>query len=227
MYKGAITLVLTIFIYIVNGQANVTDTIISLGPPSTPSAVAPSPVSQTTQPTQTIQQPMESIIPCSAGNSIGYMILHQPNISSLVTTASMYNVSYDFSVAVTKPPTYLDVYLQLVATGVRTTWSNKIASKVPTDPRWFQVKIDGVVQGKYQIRLVPDGKETFNVPANQLPCFANGEAIPSVSAIFSVSNPSGDLANYPDRYPANGSKKSKTTSISILVGTVLLIWTWW
>ena len=31
------------------------------------------------------------------------------------------------------------------------------------------------LDGEYKIRLVPDGKETFNVKNDQLPCFADGE----------------------------------------------------
>jgi hypothetical protein len=74
----------------------------------------------------------------------------------------------------------------------------------------------GLVDGKYKLRLVPDGKETYNVPANQQPCFADGEAIPSVSAAFSISNSQGELASYPDQYPPNDSRK-QTVSIWKLI----------
>jgi hypothetical protein len=43
--------------------------------------------------------------------------------------------------------------------------------------------------GKYKLRFVPDGKETFGVTNDKLPCFADGEALPANSGEFKVANP--------------------------------------
>ena len=144
-------------------------------------------------------------IGCTPGNSVGYMLIRKPNITSMLTVGTPYNISWDWSISVTKPPVYLDAYIQLMAPGVRTTWKQEIAKKIPVEPRWFMWTPDGLLDGKYKIRLVPDGKETFNVAANLQPCFENGASIPSVSASFSMSNPRGDLSNYPDQFPPNSS----------------------
>lgn len=150
---------------------------------------------------------------CKPGISIGYMLIRQPNITSMMTVGNTYNVSWDWSIMVTKPPTYVDVYIQLMTPGVRTTWKQQIKMKQSVEPRWFLWKPDGMADGKYKLRLVPDGKETFNVASNLQPCFENGESIPSVSAAFTVSNPKGDLANYPDQFPPNSAAFSFKTKM--------------
>lgn len=135
----------------------------------------------------------------------GQMLIFQPNMSSLVTVGTAYNVSWSWSILVTKPPSFVDVYIQLIAPGVRETWKQKIAEKQSVDPRWFWWTPEGLVDGVYKMRLVPDGKETFGVNAKNLPCFANGESVPSASAEFTISNPRGELNNYPDKFPPNSA----------------------
>ena len=103
-----------------------------------------------------------------------------------------------------------------MAPGVRTTWKQKIAEKQTVEPRWFMWTPEGLLDGKYKIRLVPDGKETFDVPANLRPCTGNGETIPSVSASFTLSNPRGDLANYPDQFPPNSAEKLYVSIILVI-----------
>lgn len=188
---------------------NATTTSLNIIVPSTTSgASAPTASPTNSNSTDTGGGDNSNVTPCTPGNSVGYMIIRQPNITSMVTVGQMYNVSWDWSIAVTKPPSYVDVYVQMIASGVQVTWKNKVASRMPVEPRWFLIKLDGLFDGKYKLRLVGDSKETFNVPANQLPCFENGESIPSVSAAFSVVNSKGDLTPGTDMFPPN-SKASR------------------
>lgn len=166
--------------------------------------------------------PTNEIVDCTPGGSTGYGLVRKPNITSMVKIGVAYNVSWDWTVTVTKPPTYLDVYVQLFAAGIAEKWNTKVASNVPVDPRWFMWTPTGLVDGKYKLRFVPDGKETFNVPANQLPCFSNGESVPFVTAQFSISNGQGDLGVYPDPY-APSSAISLRASIHAQSNIVMLL----
>jgi hypothetical protein len=162
-------------------------------------------------------------VACKPGINVGYMLIRQPNITSMFTIGNTYNVSWDWSISVSKPAQYVDMYVQLVAPGVQVTWKKKILEKQGTSPRWFMWKPDGLVDGKYKIRLVPDGKETYGVRADEQPCFDNGESIPSVSASFSISNPRGDLGNYPDPFPPNSAVGSKAPFFLICALFLLLL----
>jgi hypothetical protein len=145
-------------------------------------------------------------IPCKPGESTGYGISRMPNSTSKVVVGTPFNVSWDYTVGVTTPPTFMDVYVQLIASGVRERWNNQIA-RVPAEPRWFIWTPIGFVNGRYKLRYVPDGKETFNIAADKLPCFENGESVPFVSATFSISNSRGDLGNYRDPFAPNSARK--------------------
>lgn len=142
-------------------------------------------------------------VACKPGSTVGYMIIRQPNMSSIVTVGTPYNISWQWSVAVTQIPAYVDVYVQLMTSGVTVTWKNKVLSQQSTDPSWFMWTPKAMMDGKYKMRLVPDGKETWGVPANELPCFSNGESIPSVSATFSVVNSKGELIDTRNDYMPN------------------------
>lgn len=148
----------------------------------------------------------------------------------MVNVGTKYNISWAYTKAVTNLPSYFDIYMQDIS--LATTWKKQIASKVPAVPQWFWYTPLGLADGKYKIRLVPDGKETFNVPVDQQPCFSNGQAIPSVSAAFSVVNPRGGLQSYPESYPANSGavsqgrlseKRLDQTSSWLLVGLMVMI----
>jgi len=167
--------------------------------------------------------PTNEIVSCSPGILTGYGLVRKPNISSTITVGTPYNVSWDWTVTVTKPPSYLDIYIQLFANGVPEKWNTVVAKNVPSDPRWFIWTPIGLVDGKYKLRFVPEGKETFNIPANLLPCFANGESVPFVTAQFSVSNLKGDLGVYGDPYAPNSARKLsfETNLFSFLVPLLL------
>lgn len=164
---------------------------------------------------------------CKPGNNVGYMLIRSPNITSRASVGKQMNISWDWSISVLTPPTYINAYIQLMAPGVRTTWKQIVAEKQSVNPRWFLWTPDALVDGQYKLRLVPDGKETFNIPANIQPCFANGECIPSVSASFTLSNHRGDLANYPQSYPANSAAKTNQpeylirNKVSIILSVVI------
>src|SRR5687767_12128840 len=64
--------------------------------------------------------------PCIPGISVGYMLIRKPNQSSIITVGQSLNVSWDWSITVKKIPTFVDVYVQLIAPGIRTTWKDKI-----------------------------------------------------------------------------------------------------
>ena len=208
---------------------------------TSPSAASSTSTTSGTQPTATVdpQQPSASNdtevieepapVACTPGISVGYMLIWQPNITSIVNVGRKYNVSWEYTKTVNKPPSFLDVYVQNLATAV--TWKNRIAQNIPTEPRWFWWTPVGLADGRYKIRLVPDGKETFNVKANEQPCFSNGESIPSVSAVFNVVNPKGPLGEYPESFPANsGAADSKSISrwqfwLGIVIGAfVAYLW---
>jgi hypothetical protein len=159
---------------------------------------------------------------CTPGNSVGYMIIRKPNITSMIMVGTQYNVTWDWSITVTKPPNYVDVYIQLIAQDITTTWKRQGAQHVPVNPRWFIWKPDGMVDGKYKLRLVPDGKETYNIAANLQPCFSNGEAIPSVSAAFTVTNSKGDIGTYPDQFPPNKSQRAYYPNFNLIITSYIL-----
>ena len=192
--------------------------------PTTTSAAAPTP--STSEPTNGDEDVQPDPILCTPGNSVGYMIIRKPNITSHVTVGMQYNVTWDWSITVTKLPSYVDVYIQLVAPGIATTWKKQVAKEVSTEPRWFFWKPEGLVDGKYKLRLVPEGKETYNVPANVQPCFSNGEAIPSVSAAFTVTNSKGDLSSYPDQFPPNAAKKQMLLDSKVVWMTCIVFGIW-
>ena len=145
---------------------------------------------------------------CVPGTSIGYMLIFQPNISSLLTVGTEYNVSWKWSVAVNNPPSYVDAYIQIVNRNIPVSWKNQIAANMPATQTWFLWTPSGLVNGKYQLRLVPDGKETYNIAANLLPCFSSGQSLPSVSAEFSIYNSAGSLPSYSDGYAPNAAQKN-------------------
>ena len=164
---------------------------------------------------------------CTPGISVGYMMIRKPNITSVVYTGSLYNVSWDYSVTVNNPPKYVDVYIQSIASGLRTTWKNKIAENISTARQHFFWEPKSLADGKYKLRLVPDGKETFNVPADKLPCFGDGESVPSVSATFKVFSPKGSFIEYPEQFPASSlgfSVGASNIHINLLAGMVIILW---
>lgn len=167
-------------------------------------------------------QPEENIVPCVPGIHTGYGLVRKPNITSKVIVGTQFNVSWDWTVTITNPPSYLDIYIQLFAPGLVEKWSTQVAKQVPSEPRWFMWTPEGLVDGKYKLRFVPDGKETFNVPADKLPCFSNGESVPFVTAQFSVSNSKGDLGVYPDPFSPNSSRRN-SPPFSIVLSFVTLV----
>lgn len=164
----------------------------------------------------------QASLACVPGISLGYLLIRQPNMSSIVTVGNSMNVSWDWSVSVKKIPQYVDVYIQLIAPGFPVTWKQQLIKQQAVNPRWFIFKVQGLADGKYKIRLVPDGKETYNVRADALPCFADGEAIPSVSSSFSVANSAGEIGNYPDLFPPNSVDKL-SIGLHVIVLVVLVI----
>lgn len=129
----------------------------------------------------------DKVVECVAGQTLGYMLVRQPNITSVAYVGNPYLIRWDYTMTVTKEPQYVNIYLQQIASGVRVTWKNQIASNVTGRYYWWQPK--GMLDGKYKIRIVPNGKETYNVKASEQPCFENGEAVPSVSSTFKMFNP--------------------------------------
>lgn len=167
--------------------------------------------------------PNEEIIPCVAGISTGFGLVRKPNITSKIQIGIPYNVSWDWTVTITKPPQYIDVYIQLMAPYVAEKWTTVVAKNIPSEPRWFMWTPEGLVDGKYKLRFVPDGKETFKVPANELPCFANGESVPFVTAAFSVSNSKGDLGVYDDPYAPSSSLRNHVSNSGVVVKLIPLL----
>lgn len=160
---------------------------------------------------------------CQPGINIGYMLIRKPNITSMLTIGIPYNVSWDYTTAVKKEPVFINVYIQLIASGIPVTWKNQIFSNQTATPRWFIWTPDKLVNGKYKIRIVPDGKENYNIPANLQPCFENGESLPSVSAAFTLSNPSGTNIDVSvDKYPPY-SKGHKLTVFTFYYCIIVII----
>lgn len=127
-----------------------------------------------------------TVVECVPGQTLGYMLVRQPNITSVAYINNPYLIRWDYTGTVTKEPSFVDIYLQQVAPGVRVTWKNQIAKNVTGRFYWWQPK--GLLDGKYKVRIVPNGKETFNIKASEQPCFENGEAVPSVSSTFKMFN---------------------------------------
>lgn len=149
--------------------------------------------------TETEPQPEPEPIPCKPGLSFGKILIRTPNATSVVFTGIKYNVSWEYDKLVTVIPSYLDVYLQM--DGVKQTWNNKIAENVDASQRWFIWEPKAMLNGRYRMRMVPEGKETYNVPANKLPCFENGEAVPTSSwQPFKVVDPNTNSIEYPDTF---------------------------
>lgn len=145
------------------------------------------PTSTETTPLSDLDSHEDKVVECVAGQTLGYMLVRQPNITSVAYVGNPYLIRWDYTITVSKQPEYVDIYLQQVAPGVRVTWKNQIARNVTGRYFWWQPK--GMLDGKYKIRIVPNGKETYNVKASEQPCFENGEAVPSVSSTFKMFNP--------------------------------------
>jgi len=173
--------------------------------------------------TQEGQPEDDNIVPCTPGIT-GYGL---PNITSKVVVGTPVNVSWDYTVTVTNPPSYIDVYIQMFAPGIVEKWSIQVAKKIPSEPRWFMWTPEGLVDGKYKLRFVPDGKEIFNIPANKFPCFSNGESQPFVTALFSVSNSKGDLGVYPDPFSPNASTRLAPSHFTSVYVVCLFLVTFW
>lgn len=129
----------------------------------------------------------DKVVECVPGQTLGYMLVRQPNITSVAYVGNPYLIRWDYTITVSKEPQYVNIYLQQIAPGVRVTWKNQIATNVTGKYYWWQPK--GMLDGKYKIRIVPNGKETYNIKASEQPCFENGESVPSVSSTFKMFNP--------------------------------------
>jgi len=162
--------------------------------------------------------------PCVPGTQIGSMLIRSPNMSSIVMVGSNVNVTWDYSTLVTNPPAYVDMYTQLVAPGTPPKWVQQLSNR-SVSPRWIIWTPSGLIDGKYKIMLVPDGKMTDGVAANKLPCFSNGQVVPSSSAEFSISNSNGGLVVYPDNFAPSsvGMVKSSILGIYLLILACLLL----
>lgn len=170
------------------------DTISAVGRSDNVTSVSDAPTSNTTSlPTSQQEGPLpetesheSSVVECVPGQTLGYMLVRQPNITSVAYINNPYLIRWDYTGTVSKEPSFVDIYLQQVAPGVRVTWKNQIAKNVTGRYYWWQPK--GLLDGKYKVRIVPNGKETFNIKATEQPCFENGEAVPSVSSTFKMFN---------------------------------------
>lgn len=134
--------------------------------------------------------------PCVKG-ATGYAIVWKPTEKSIAYLDVKFNVTWDYTPAVTSKPDYVDVYVQSQKPGSKVTWSTQVASKVPAEPRWFFWKPTALAEGPYKLMVVPNGKKLAGVRADSLPCFENGEAEPGVSQRFNImklTNTGNDLS---------------------------------
>ncbi|KAI9193158.1 uncharacterized protein BJ171DRAFT_412586, partial [Polychytrium aggregatum] len=164
--------------------------------------------------------------PCVPGTVLGSFIISAPNISSIFLVGSTVTITWKYSPTVTKPPKTINAFYQDVS--ITTTWSNKIGIGLTTTNNTLQWTIPPLLDGKYEVRLVPDGKETFNIPQDQMPCFSNGEALPAVSGAFSIQNPIY-VSPTVDRFPPNTSHAVRSGPAPVLhAGTLCLlaVWLW-
>ncbi len=164
-------------------------------------------------------------VPCKPGINLGRAFVRTPNSTSIVTVGQAYKVSFDFNKVVTKPPKFLDVYVQLLAAGIEEKWDKKVLSNVSPTPNWFFWTPVGLINGKYRLMIVSDGKMHIGVPADKRPCYTDGESLPSSSGEFKVVNVgSGGLDTYPDPFaPSSISKGKKGFSTDMTFFSVLFL----
>lgn len=141
-------------------------------------------------------------VKCVPGVKLGVMNILTPNSSTVITTGTNITVTWQYSALVKNYPRWIDVVLQSTEPGIVATWSNKIASKVMIDSPSFLWIINTMSDGRYKLRIIPESKETFNIPANLMPCFGDGDVLTANSAEFKVINPV-PFGTSKDRFPPN------------------------
>jgi hypothetical protein len=179
--------------------------------------------------------PPEEVKACVQGQVFGYATFVTPNMTSKAYVGNSFNISWKFTPNVKKLPDYVDLKLQMLASKVEVDWNTVIASQVPTIPMYYIWTPKNALDGSYKLRLVPNGKETFILPSEQLskkqPCFEAGEAVPSVSSSFRLINPisaiddgTGSSSTYG---PSNGgvtlSQSLPTLPLALVLWCVLIL----
>ena len=177
---------------------------------------------QTTVDTTQQSQPIQP--PCVPGVKIGTVLISSPNQTSLVTIGSKFIISWKYTVITTVLPTYVDIKIQLIDNAIIPKFDQYVTRSLPlangaTSYVW---NVPPLPDGSYKLRIVPDGKEIFNIGEKELPCFADGEANPGQSGIFRIINPKS-ITGYPDRFgPMNGSAKSVACIFAFVILVIVL-----
>ncbi len=114
-------------------------------------------------------------------------------------------IEWKYTPLVTRPPATVDLKIQAIGEGIVERWETTVLRAIPLqNATRIEWTVSSLNDGKYKLRLVPEGKETFGVALDKMPCFADGQAIPGNSGEFKVVNPV-ILTSAPDPLPPNTS----------------------
>jgi hypothetical protein len=122
---------------------------------------------------------------CTKGTSVGSFLIQTPNRSSIFVVGSHGLIKWKYTSPVKQLPKFLDIKIQLIQEGVPYTWSKSVVQNlnISDGATAYNWTVQPLNDGLYKLRLIPDGKETFNVGSDKMPCFSDGEAL--VSIIYS------------------------------------------
>ncbi|KAJ3111228.1 hypothetical protein HDU96_005885 [Phlyctochytrium bullatum] len=159
------------------------------------------------------------------GTRVGQVVVLSPNASSIVLSGSRYTVRWTYTPFVERPPAWVDIKVNSVD-GAQ-VWTGVIGSRVNVstggDVNEWIWEVGAFAVGSYRVRVVPEGKETANRRVDDLPCFADGEALPGTSRAFKISR-DFDLDPAKDRFPPkSGAAKETAGSLAVLVAAALVV----
>ena len=116
---------------------------------------------------------------CIRGVKVGTTIIDTPNRTSILTVGGHALIKWHYTDTVSSKPKFLDIKLQLIQDGVGFTWDKYVVQNLNLSQgaSAYNWTIQPLNDGQYKLRFVPDGKETFNVEGDKMPCFADGESL--------------------------------------------------
>jgi hypothetical protein len=118
---------------------------------------------------------------CIKGVKVGQFIIDTPNRSSIAVVGSNFLIQWKYSNGVSSPPKTIDIKIQ--KDGVEYIWDKYVVRNLSLDngATAFMWKVQPLNDGPYKIRMVPEGKETYGIKQDEMPCFADGEVLVSDS----------------------------------------------
>ncbi|KAJ3063764.1 hypothetical protein HDU98_000444, partial [Podochytrium sp. JEL0797] len=122
---------------------------------------------------------------CKPGVKKGPILVIQPNMSSFIFVGNTAIVQWKYTALVTNKPSTVDISIFLVSSPTTSTTLVRNLD-VSNGAMAWEWKVTQVQPGSYKAHIVPDGKETMGKKQDQMPCFADGDAMPGTSAAFQL-----------------------------------------